>query len=675
MEIPRKIVRYGERLHESAYAYRQLVAYAVYAGVVAVAYAAAFFLRFDLAWRASYSGVFALSLLPLLAIRLACARAFRLSTGRWRFIGVRDVLRLAAAVTLGSVVFAALVLVLPYSPRVPRSVVVLEWMLTIAFTAGLWTAYRTGYEQIRHHLSGFNGNARRVLIIGAGEAGNLLAREMQRYPTGYRPIGFVDDDPMKWGMLLGGIEVVGATRDLAAIAKAERADEIIIAVPSTSPAEMRRLVDCCEMAGLPFKILPGIEQVLSGDIRITQLRDVRIEDLLGREPIQLKLPELAADLSGRSVLITGAAGSIGSELARQVALHQPRALVLFDQAETDLFYLDMELRETHPGLRILPVIGDVVDEQAVEQVFREYRPERVYHAAAYKHVPMMEANQREAVRNNVVGTWRVAEAAGQYRATKFVLVSTDKAVRPVSVMGATKHLAELVVLALQGRHGGTAYTAVRFGNVLGSSGSVLEVFRRQLEQGRPLTVTHPEATRYFMTIPEAVQLILQASLLPEVRGHIVMLDMGEPVCIADLAAKLLRLSGARRDGNHRIVFTALRPGERLHEQLRSPDEETLPTAVKKVHVIRNLNGHSLAQDVLSLVSGWEHALQEGRESEVLEGFLERYQGLTREVPAHLPAESFAPSRQQVAAAGSQAPSEIGWRDDAGRGRARPLSTP
>src|SRR3989338_1469183 len=335
------------------------------------------------------------------------------------------------------------------------------------------------------------------------------------------------------------------------------------------------------------------------------VRDVRIEDLLGREPIQLTLPELAADLAGCSVLITGAAGSIGSELARQVALHGPATLVLFDQAETDLFFLEMALREKHPDLRLVPVIGDILDVGAVERVFREYTPARIYHAAAYKHVPMMECNPHEAVRNNVVGTWRVAEAAGRHGVAKFVLVSTDKAVQPVSVMGVTKRLAELVVLELQERFPDTSYAAVRFGNVLGSSGSVIPIFKRQIERGQPLTVTHPEATRYFMTVQEAVQLVLQASLLPDVRGSIAMLEMGEPVLIMDLAKNLLELSGVRQVSGDHIVYTGLRPGERPHEVLTAPDEETVPAANAKVRIVQSRNGSG--KPVTAALAGWERA--------------------------------------------------------------------
>ena len=625
MGIPPRLIRVGERLYEAAYSYRQTVAYALYAAVVITAYALAFVLRFDFVWRPGYPGVFVVSLLPLLAIRLACAMWFKLSTGRWRFIGARDVLTLVRATTAGTVLFAVWIWLLPFSPTVPRSVVALEWVLTTGLTAALWTVYRTAYEKLRLHLSGFNGNAKRVLIIGAGEAGNLLAREMMRYPTGYRPIGFVDDDSTKRGLRLRGLEVIGATRELASIAKAERADEIIIAVPSAAPQEMRGMVELCECTHLPFKVLPGIAQVLAGDIRLNQLREVQIEDLLGREPIQLTLPALAAELRGKRVLITGAAGSIGAELARQVALNGPGTLVLFDQAETDLFFVEMELREKHPDLRLVAVVGDIVDAGAVERVFREEMPERIYHAAAYKHVPMMECNPREAVRNNVIGTWRVADAAGRHGTEKFVLVSTDKAVRPVSVMGATKRLAELLVLEAQERHPATSYAAVRFGNVLGSNGSVIPIFKRQLESGKPLTVTHPDATRYFMTIQEAVQLILQSSLLPEVRGSIAMLEMGEPVRIADLAKNLLHLAGLEHRSGGGIVYTGLRPGERLHELLVAPDEETRPTAISKVRLVLT-NGHCGGK-VNTWLGHWERALANGADSEVLEAMRALFPGL------------------------------------------------
>jgi FlaA1/EpsC-like NDP-sugar epimerase len=352
---------------------------------------------------------------------------------------------------------------------------------------------------------------------------------------------------------------------------------------------VRRVVQVCEATELDLRILPHEKGVYAGPVSLTQLRDVRIEDLLGREPIKLELPELAEDLRGRSVMITGAAGSIGSELARQVALHRPSVLVLFDQAETDLFYLDLELREAHRELHVVPLVGDILDDRRLAEAMETYQPARVFHAAAYKHVPLMEANPSEAVRNNVIGTSKVAEAAGRAGCGKFVLISTDKAVNPTSVMGATKRTAELVVLSCAERYPSTHYTGVRFGNVLGSQGSVLTVFRSQLEAGRALTVTHPQASRFFMTIPEAVQLVLQASLLLEARSHIAMLDMGEPVRILDMARNLLRLAGVSVPDS-RIRFIGLRPGEKLHEELTFAQEETFGSRHPRVKVVSGADG-------------------------------------------------------------------------------------
>lgn len=604
--------------------HRRSVALATYAAVAAVSYLLALLFRFDLTWPEPYGHRFLLTLPAVVVTRAGCAWAFRLAALRWRFVGTRDVLRLILAVAAGTAALST-VMGLGIVPRMPTSVLGIEALLTSYLTAGVWVAYRAGFERMRRHRLGDGGPERRVLIIGAGEAGNLLAHEMNRFPTGYRPIGFVDDDPVKWGSSVQGVRVLGGSRDLAVIAGAAHAEEVILAVPSAQPLDVRRLVTLCEALDKPFKILPGITEVLAGDVRLTQLREVRIEDLLGRKPIQLELPELAADLEGQAVLITGAAGSIGSELARQVALHQPRRLVLLDQAETELFYLELELTERHPDLTIAPVVGDVVRTATVEYVFRQYAPSRVFHAAAYKHVPMMEVNAAEALRNNVIGTWRVASAAGRHGTERFVLVSTDKAVRPSSVMGATKRLAELATLDLQRRHPETAFAAVRFGNVLGSNGSVIPIFMRQLEEGRPLTVTHADATRYFMTIPEAVQLILQASLLPELRGHIAMLEMGDPVRIVDLARNLIRMSRPRRTEGEQIIYTGLRPGEKLHEELIAPDEDTMDTLIPKVRLV--VPGPNNGVDIRSSIELWERADADGEREAMLDLLLELFPAL------------------------------------------------
>jgi FlaA1/EpsC-like NDP-sugar epimerase len=607
------------------FAHRGGVAMSAYGGIAATSYLLAYLLRFEFPIPEAYATTFLVTLPLIVGIRLVCARFFKLSTTRWRYAGISDVMRLATATAAGTVGFLLISGLLPLATSIPLSIILAEGLFTAAATAAVWTGYRASFEHLKSRQH--DGLERkRALIVGAGEAGSMLAREMRRLATGYWPVGYVDDDPRMWGTRLDGLEVIGSPQDLPAIATSLQVQEIIIAVPSAAPEQLRRLVELSEQAGLPCKVLPGIASVFHGNVRVNQLRDVQIEDLLGRDPVELELPELADDIEGRCVLITGAAGSIGSELARQVALHRPATLVILDHAETELFYLELELRENHPELRLEVVIGDVVDRGAVDRVFRRCAPDHVYHAAAYKHVPMMEGNLREAIRNNVCGTQIIAEAAGRHGALKFLLVSTDKAVRPSSVMGASKRLAEMVVIELQNNHPETSYGAVRFGNVLGSNGSVIPIFKRQLAAGKPLTVTHPDTTRYFMTIPEAVQLILQASLLPELRGSIAMLEMGEPVRIADLAHNLLRLSGIDGRNGDRVVYTGLRPGEKLHEELVAPDEQSRETPIAKVRIVSSTPRPVHLTRLL--LPKWEAALEEGRDEWVAASLQELFPGLS-----------------------------------------------
>jgi FlaA1/EpsC-like NDP-sugar epimerase len=611
---------YLKRLSRFLDAHRRLVAMLIYGGLTAVSYATAYLLRFEFSVPRNHISGFLWTVGLLVVIRTAAFRAFHLTRERWRYAGARDAGRLLGACIAGSTIFFLLLELVSQEVRiVPISVMGMEGILTGALISGAWLAYRLSFEHLRR---GAQGTERRVVIIGAGDAGNMLAREMHRTPTGYVPVAFVDDNVRMRGATVQGVDVLGSTAEMKAIAEDVHADELIIALPSAQPGDLRRVVSRCENTGLPFKVLPGIAEVVAGNVTLQQLREVRIEDLLGREPIELELPELAEDLGNATVLITGAAGSIGSELARQVALHRPARLILLDQAESDLFYLDLDLRDRHPGVNVVPLVADIVDGPRVEQVFSEHRPDRVFHAAAYKHVPMMECNAREAVRNNVIGTWRVADAAGRWGAGRFVLVSTDKAVNPTNVMGATKRLAELVVLDLQQRHPRTTYGAVRFGNVLGSKGSVLPLFRRQLREGKPLTVTHPDATRYFMTIPEAVQLILQASILADFRGHVAMLEMGDPVRIRDLAVNLLRLAGVP-DPESRLSYIGLRPGEKLHEELVAPDEETQPTPVAKVRLLRSPASKTVTA-VAEQVGKWDAAARHGLDAPMLTGFCELF---------------------------------------------------
>jgi FlaA1/EpsC-like NDP-sugar epimerase len=609
--------------YDQAYKYRRPLVLAVYAAIGVTGYLGGFLLRFEFSAFDLWVDDFLLTAPLVAAVRLSLARLLHLSTGRWRFISTSDVLRLLVATSAGTVLLLGFRWALLGSVTIPLSVLLMEWVLTTQLTGALWVAYRTSFERLRHSqwIETDDRRRTRVLIIGAGEAGNVLAREIRRFPTGYELVGIIDDDPLKAGERIQGCEVLGVSARLPAIARATAAQEVILAVPSAGPEELQRLVALCGEAALPFKVLPGIREVLDGDVGLNQLREVQIEDLLGREPVELELPQLRAELDGATVLITGAAGSIGSELARQVALNRPRRLVLLDQAETALFYLDLELRHRHAGLEIIPVVADIADASGMERIFRDSCPDHVLHAAAYKHVPMMEGNAREAIRNNVLGTWRVADAAGRHGTRRFVLVSTDKAVSPTNVMGATKRLAELIVLDLQQRFPATTYGAVRFGNVLGSNGSVIPIFKRQISEGRPVTVTHPDATRYFMTIPEAVQLILQASLLQQFRGRIAMLDMGDPVRITDLALNLLRLSGVARP-EERVVFTGLRPGEKLHEELAAPDEEAQPTSVPKVRVLTT--PVLLAPALVEQVQAWDAALRRGCDDTLIAGFYDLF---------------------------------------------------
>lgn len=626
MSDPSRIAAwYKDGVYPALDRHRKLVALSAYGAIALAAYAFAVLLRFEFAWPQAFTGVFAASAGLLVAIRVALASLFRLSTGRWRYVSTDDVARLFASTTAGTFVFFVVTRLVPYLVAVPRSVIAVEWVLTTFMTAGLWLGYRLTFEKLRLRLAVTAANPKRVLVLGAGEAGRMLVHEMRRFPTGYQPVGFVDDDAMKWGTTLHGVSVIGGIHDVPSIARAAEADELIIAIPSATPEEFRRIVELCEETELGFKTLPGIAEVLDGGAHLYQLRDVRLEDLLGRDPIELELPELAEELRRKSVLVTGAAGSIGSELSRQIALHHPGCLILLDQSETPLVDLDRELSDRFPGMEKFAVVGDVADEATMERVFETHEPDQVFHAAAYKHVPIMEENASEAIRNNVVGTWRVAEAAGRYGAAKFVLVSTDKAVRPANVMGATKRLAERVVLQCQERFPETSYAAVRFGNVLGSNGSVIPLFRRQLAAGQPLTVTHPDVTRYFMTIPEAVQLILQASLLPDLRGHIAMLDMGDPVRVVDLARNLLRLSGNARRIGRDIVFTGLRPGEKLHEELIAPDEIATETAIPQVRLLVNPSSdRHLGPDMAEQWSEW---LGNGGAHRVLDEFAQLFPGL------------------------------------------------
>src|SRR6185312_7208794 len=550
-------------LASKALRYRRLMVVTTHLVLVVASYWLAFVLRFDRMIPRAYWSLFVTTLWPLLIFRLGSFAFFRLYSGWWRYVGMRDMVALVKAIAISSALFTALLVFTGQAYQYPRSVIVIDAVLTLFFIGGVRFALRALREN-RRPLTG-GPRLRRVLIVGAGDAGELLLREMHNNGRlGYVPVGFVDDDVRKTGFHIHGVPVLGTTESLGRLLETNAADELIIAIPSATREQIQAIVNRCLATRLPFKILPAIA-ALSGRVQMSQVRPVRVEDLLGRDPVDLDSAVVRGAIAGRRVLITGAGGSIGAELARQIATFDPASLTLIERSENALFLIEQELHRKHPQLDVRPAICDICEGSDVARLFREARPEIVYHAAAFKHVPMMEAHVCHAVQNNVFGTRNIVEAAAQYGAT-FVLISTDKAVSPTNIMGATKRLAEQLVLSLadsRAHH----FVAVRFGNVLGSNGSVVPLFSEQIADGGPVTVTHPEATRYFMTIPEAVQLVLQASALDEARDRIVMLEMGHPVKIIDLARNLIKLSGLEPDADIPIVFTGLRPGEKLHEQL------------------------------------------------------------------------------------------------------------
>jgi FlaA1/EpsC-like NDP-sugar epimerase len=553
---------------------------AVDAVLIAAAWYFAFQLRFDFQVPPFYETMLRETIVFVVAIKLAVFVAFGFYQRWWRYVSTRDMWRALAAVAVASVLaIASVYFFYPVERlRLPRGVALVDPLLLLAFVAGSRLLARTVIERPK---GGIVARGRKVLIVGAGDAGRLIVQELQRSKlVSSTPIGLVDDDPRKRGMRLLGVRVLGTTDDLSHILRDNRPDEVLIAVPSAPGEFRRRIVEMASAERVPVKTLPGLHELIAGDLDLaTQIRPVQVEDVLGREPVEIDLPSVASYLAGKTVLVTGAGGSIGSELCRQIARVKPARLVLVDSAETPLFEIERELVEEREFPASVPVLADCGNRAKLRQVFERYRPEVVFHAAAYKHVPLMEANPVESVRNNVLASRCVADVAVEFGAERFVLVSTDKAVNPKTVMGQSKALCEWVVETYGHRDDvPTRFVAVRFGNVLGSSGSVVPIFRRQLERGGPLTVTHPEMTRYFMTIPEASSLVVQAGAIGG-RGEVYVLDMGEPVRIIDLAENMIRLSG-RNDV--RIEFVGARPGEKLHEQLWNDGETVHPTPYPKI---------------------------------------------------------------------------------------------
>jgi FlaA1/EpsC-like NDP-sugar epimerase len=588
--------------------FRRPMQVALDVGVLLLAFALAYLFRFEFAvpksWlaRALEQAPFVVGL-QLLALLAAGVYAYI-----WRYVGLAEVQGFARAALYALVPLIVLRLLLPQSLddyRTPLGVIMMDTVLAFGGVLALRVGRRLFYERIEKDLLPPEQRQKKknVLLLGAGKAGVLAAREIVgRSRTDLIVKGFVDDDERKHGSVLHGVKVLGGTADLAQIVRDHDVDHVIITIAKATREDFRRLLAACDTVPVKARVIPGMHELLAGSVSVNRIRNVEIEDLLGRDPVSLDRELVGAFLTDKVVVVTGAGGSIGSELARQVARFGPRRLLLVERAEGALFDIDRELLARHPELAVVPVIADVGDAARIDLVFAEHRPAVVFHAAAHKHVPMMEKNPGEAVKNNVVGTRVVAEAAGRHGAAAFVMISTDKAVRPTSIMGATKRMAELVVQQLDQRFADTRFVAVRFGNVLGSAGSVIPIFREQIERGGPVTVTHPEMVRYFMTIPEAAQLVLQAGALGE-GGEIFVLDMGAPVKILDLAKDMIRLSGLRPYDDIDIVFSGVRPGEKLYEELGTDGEAVAKTRHPKIFIgrINNIDAAVLERGIDALL--------------------------------------------------------------------------
>jgi len=587
--------------------YRTPCVVLVHAGLFALALLSAFLLAYNFRFiirrtEDTYTWVTDLYL-PLLALAIPTklavfgwSRQYRTS---WRYVGLRDLFSVISASLIASFVFLSVYFIVENgwhrfvgsrlidqapTPRLRQSsVFLLDWAATVGFVCAARVFVRFYHEDIQPKGA---GRQSRVMIAGAGDAGEALAREMRRTRRDrYECVGFVDDEVPSLHGRIHDVEILGRTKDLRRLCESMGVQEVFIALPGAGPRRIRELVEQCEGTGVLFRTMPALEDVMEGRVHVSSIRDVDIADLLGREPVQLDTELIGRQLRGRCVLVTGAGGSIGSELCRQAASFSPSRLVLVEQAENGLFEIDRELRSTFVDVEIVPIVADIVDRARIAAILERESPSVVFHAAAHKHVPMMEINPGEAIKNNVLGTATVADAAMATGVEKMVLVSTDKAVNPTSVMGCTKRIAEMYVQSLSGRSP-TQFITVRFGNVLGSSGSVVPIFKDQIARGGPVTVTHPEMTRYFMTIPEAAQLVLQAGTMGK-GGEIFMLHMGEPVKIVDLARDMIALSGLRPGIDIEIVFTGKRAGEKLFEELSGKGEEIGDTAHPKIGIWRH----------------------------------------------------------------------------------------
>ncbi len=560
--------------------YRTLFVVVSQISLILAGYFVAFVLRYG-SFLDSYGITYFWLTVPwILAIKAAVFYYYDLYRGWWRYVGMNDLMDIFRASTVSTLIFIFIVVFL--FPPYPRSVFLIDWFVTIVFIGGI----RFGIRAFREKLLGDpSGSVRNIVIYGSHAIGVELLKEVRSNPSlGMKVVGFIDDFAPKKGFKIHGVPILGGRDDIPKILSVHEVNEIVITTPSLRPRELKELINRFKETDIRFKIVPPMSDILNERVSIKQLRDVSVEDLLGRKAVNLDEALVHENLAGKSVLVTGAGGSIGAELARQAAAHDPETIVLFERNENALFMVEWEVKSRYPHVRVIPVIGDILDEEYVRETMKKYKPTVVFHAAAYKHVPMMEIHPRAALKNNIRGTHIVAEASVDCGVERFVFVSTDKAVRPGNTMGMTKRVGEMICQSLSRRKTGVKFIAVRFGNVMGSAGSVIPLFQRQILEGGPITVTHPKAERYFMTIPEAVQLVMQASAMGR-GGEIFVLEMGQPINILELAKNLIKLSGLEPDRDIEIKFIGMRPGEKMSEELYHSYEKLADTEHEKINVV------------------------------------------------------------------------------------------